>query len=262
LSDSVKEFNFPGIKVIEEPNSQLFKFGSIEVIDVKKSLSNDTDAKYFNLKMPLISATEVEYDGRYFLLNMPFISALETPKGLMLKLFGFNVTEGNQQGIMGDLNRILDIQGKFSDYYNLRMSNIFGSEDDPRLILTQDSTKNKSKLLVAGSEDAIYLDENEPLALPLKTDSDDDLIDKEDIIDIPESEIEIIQTPIQRRKEVQPTTDLDQKLTQLTKRINKISKEEFIEYMGFHNHKEFLEWLANLPDNSSIKVEDDIVWLK
>jgi hypothetical protein len=263
LSDSIKEFNFPGIKVIEEPDSQLFKFGSIEAIDVKKSLPDNTDAKYFNLKMPFISATEIEYDGKYLLLNLPFVSALETPKGLILKIFGFDVSEGNTQEILEDLNRILEVQAKFSNYYNLRMSNIFAADDDPRLILTQDPNDNKPKLLVAGSEDAIFIDEEKPLALPLKTETQEETIDDdEDIIDIPESEIEIIEIPTKGDKDVPSITNMDQKISQLMKRIDKISKDEFIEYMGFQSHNEFLEWLTNLPEDSAIRVEDDVVWFK
>ena len=63
--------------------------------------------------MPLISATEIEYDGKYLLLNLPFISALETPKGLILKIFGFDLIKpvDKDQYYLIDLNDFPGFRG-------------------------------------------------------------------------------------------------------------------------------------------------------
>ena len=263
VSDKRTEFNFPGIKVIDEPGSQLFKFGSIEVIDVKRELPDNTEAKYMSMKMPFISVTDIDCNGKFLVLNMPFVSALETPKGLILKLAGFDVTEGNKHAILEDLNRIMDIQAKFNDYFNFRMSNVFASEDNPNLIVTQDFDDKEPKLLVAGEEDSFFLDEEQPYAIPPTVDSSKSLPEPEgDYIEIPESEIEIVEEVLEEPAIIDMSKNLNEKLTKIMKRFDKMPKEDFKEYMGFQTNKEFLNWLTSLPDDVPIRVEDDIVWFK
>ena len=250
VSEKRSEFNFPGIKVIEEPGSQLFNIGPIKAIEVERKMNNDTPAKYFSIKMPYVSATELNLDGKFFILNMPFVSALETPKGLMLKVFGFDVTEGNKQEILGDLDRVLEIQAKFNDYYNQRMTNVLASEENPGLILTKGEL-DESKLLVAGSEDSVFIDE-EPLEKPK---------DIQEALELSEGEYEIIED-VNIINITSDGEEIDLKLKKLMKRIDKITKDEFIEFMGFKSNSELLNWLTNLPEDSSIRVEGNIVYFK
>ncbi|MHA2166773.1 MAG: hypothetical protein ACXAAT_13005, partial [Candidatus Hodarchaeales archaeon] len=244
------EFNFPGIKVIEEPGSQLFNIGPIKAIEIERKMNNDTPAKYFSIKLPFISATELNLDGKFFILNMPFVSALETPKGLMLKILGFDVTEGNKQEILGDLDRVLAIQAKFNDYYNQRMTNLLTADENPGLILTKGEMED-SKLLVAGSEDSVFINE-EPL---------ENTKDVQEALELSEGEYEIIED-VQIDVTSSDDEEINQKLIKLRKRIDSLPKEEFIEYMGFQSNNEFLDWLTGLPEDSSIRVEENIVYFK
>ncbi len=262
ISESKTEFNFPGIKVIEEGKSMLFKMGSIEAIDVKRDLPDDKEAKYFNIKMPFITASEIEHEGRYFALNMPFISALETPKGLMLKIFGIDVAEGNKQAILNDLDRMMKVQSKFYDYYNFRMSNVLAVEDNPNFVLTQGEDDSKPKLLLSGVDDSFYIDDEQP---EVSTDQprliETTTIDSSEIIDISEEDVIILEDQSSQKKE-RSNANLDVKLEKLSKRIDKITKDEFIDYMGFSNTVEFLDWLSSLPEESAIRVKENTVYLK
>ncbi|MCK4848215.1 MAG: hypothetical protein KAT16_04250, partial [Candidatus Heimdallarchaeota archaeon] len=244
------EFNFPGIKVIEEPGSQLFNIGPIKAIDIKRKMDDGTPAKYFSLKMPFVSATELDLGGKFFILNMPFVSALETPKGLMLKIFGFDVTEGNKQEILGDLDRILKIQAKFNDYFNYRMTNVLATDDNPNLILTK-GEMDEPKLLVAGSEDSVFIDE---MSTEISKDSSE-------VLELSNGEYEIIEDA-NIDISVFDEGNLDLKLKKLMKRIDSLSKEEFIEYMGFQSNRQFLDWLTELPEDSSIRVEENVVYFR
>ncbi|MHA2030197.1 MAG: hypothetical protein ACW99Q_12445, partial [Candidatus Kariarchaeaceae archaeon] len=228
------EFNFPGIKVIEEPGSHLFNMGPIKAIEIERKMNNDTQAKYFSLKLPFFSATELNLDGKFLILNMPFFSALETPKGLILKILGFDVMEGNKQEILGDLDRVLEIQAKFNDYYNQRMTNVLTADENPGLILTK-GEKEDSKLLVAGSEDSVFINEE-----PLRSTED-----VQEALELSEGEYEIIEDV---QMDVSGSDDkvINIKIKKLMKRIDHLSKEEFIEFMGFKSNGEFLEWLTSL----------------
>jgi len=228
------EFNFPGIKVIEEPGSQLFNIGPIKAIEIERKMNNDTPARYFSIKLPFISATELELGGKFFILNMPFVSALETPKGLMLKILGFD----------------LAIQAKFNDYYNQRMTNVLSTDDNPGLILTKGEMED-SKLLVAGSEDSVFINE-EPL---------ESTKDTQEALELSEAEYEIIED-VHMAISRSDDENLNLKLEKLMKRIDHLSKDEFIDFMGFQSNSEFLDWLTRLPDDSSIRVEGNIIYFK
>jgi hypothetical protein len=250
VSKNRTEFNFPGIKVIDEPGSQLFNMGPIKVIDIERKLIDNTPAKYFSLKMPFISVTELNLDGKSMILNMPFISVLETPKGMMMKIFGFDVTEGNKQEILGDLDRIIQIQARFNDYYDTRMTNVLVTDENPNLVLTK-GEMNESKLLVAGSDDSVFIDEK-----PLEFAEPDS-----DILELTEGGYEIVES-VDIEVSRPEKDNLDEKLNKLMKRVNTIPKDDFIEYMGFQSNNEFLKWLTKLPDDVPIRVEENIVFLK
>jgi hypothetical protein len=252
VSKNRTEFNFPGIKVIDEPGSQLFNMGPIKVIDIERKMIDGSPAKYFSIKMPFISATELNLDGKFFVLNMPFISALDTPKGLIIKLFGFDVTEGNKQEILGDLDRIIKIQAKFNDYYNYRMMNVLATDDNPNFILTKGETDD-SKLLVAGSDDSVFIDEE-----PLEFAEDEP---EPEVLELAESDYEIVEDA-DIKVNIPDGKDLDIRLKKLMKRIDNLTKEEFIEYMGFESNREFLDWLTDLPEDAPIRVEGNIVYFK
>ncbi len=229
VSESKTEFNFPGIKLIDEKDSMLFKMGSIEAIDVKRELPNEQKAKYFNIKLPFITASEIEHDSRYFAINMPFVSALETPKGMMMNIFGFDVTDGDKQAILNDLDRMLGVQAKFHDYYHFRMSNVLSVEKNPNFVLTQNKNDTDPKLLLAGSDDSFYIDEE----LPDSVFSEPKLIeavstDSSMIIDIAEEDITMLDDEMIKR-ENNFRICLDLKLEKLIKRIDSITKNEFIE---------------------------------
>ena len=258
MAGDKKEFNFPGIKVIEEPGSHLFKFGSIEVIELEKS-SNDNDARYFNIKMPSMSVTEIEHCGRYFVLNMPFTSVLETPKGMVMNLFGFNINEGNREAILADLEHILALQAKLHDYYQLRMSNTLAVEENPSFLLTRKKGELEDNLLLTGSEDSFYINDSKPLALPHAT---GEVQSDSDVIDIREDDIEVLSDFHSVKSTGDQSIIYSEKMKKLQRRMDRINKTEFIEYMGFKNNKEFLEWLTNLPDESTIRLEEEILYLR
>ncbi len=244
------EFNFPGIKVIDEPGSQLFNMGPLKVIDIERKMIDNSPAKYFSLKMPFISVTELNLDGKFFVLNMPFISVLDTPKGLIIKLLGFDISEGNKQEILGDLDRLIKIQAKFNDYYNYRMMNVLATDDNPNFILTK-GEEDDSKLLVAGSDDSVFIDE-QPLEFAE---------DEPEVLEIAEGDYEIVEE-VDIKANVLDGKDLDIRLKKLMKRIDNLPKEEFIEYMGFESNREFLDWLTDLPEDAPIRVEGNIVYFK
>ncbi|MHA2237123.1 MAG: hypothetical protein ACXAB2_01995, partial [Candidatus Hodarchaeales archaeon] len=261
VSREKKEFNFPGIKVIEEPGSQLFKFGSIEAIDVERKLPDDKKARIFNIKLPFVAATEIEHEGRYFALNMPFVSVLETPKGMTMNFLGFNVNEGDREAILEDLEHILTLQSKFHDYYQFRMSNFLALEQDPTFILTRKKGDDKEKLLVSGSDDSFYINEDQPLALPQVTQENETPSDEE-IIDISEEEIEILAESQSIQKPKERLMFISEKVSKLQKRLDKIDKEDFIDFVGFKNNKEFLDWITSLPDDSTIRLEDKTIYFR
>ena len=198
----------------------------------------------------------------YFAINMPFVSALETPKGLILNVFGIDVTDGDKQAILNDLDRMIKVQAKFYDYYNFRMSNVLAIEDNPNFVLTQGEDDSKPKLLLSGADDSFYLDEEQPEVITeqprlIETTA----LDSPEIIDILEEDIIVLEDQsTQKKGKSSPNKDL--KLEKLMKRIDKISKEEFIDYMGFSDNVEFLEWLIDLPEDSVIRVEENMVYFK
>ncbi len=250
------EFNFPGIKVIDEPNSQLIKIGSIQAIDIKRNIEGREDpAKYFSIKMPFISSTELNLDGKYFVLNMPFVSALETPKGMIMKLFGFNVTEGNEHEILEDLNRMMELQTKFNNYYEFRMSNVLAHDDNPSLLLTRSKEKSGKNLLMVGSEDTVIFEDKDAFPPYNKQESSVKSQETYSVIELSENEVEIINGGTEK-------IDYQFKLKKLMKRVDRMTKNDFIEYMGFTSHLEFLEWLTNLPDSSPIRVVNEFIYFK
>lgn len=208
-----------------------------------------------------MAATEIEHDGRYFALNMPFVSALETPKGTLMNIFGFNVNEGNRAAILEDLEHILTLQAKLNDYYHFRMSNVLALEKDPTFILTYKEGGNEGRLLLTGSEDSFYINEDQPLALPPVIDEIEDKSDEE-VIDIPEDEIEIIPDFQSVETTEKISSSLSEKVKQLQKRMDKIDKEEFIDFIGFKDNKEFLNWLTSLPDDSTIRLEGNLLYFR
>jgi len=256
IAGKKQEFNFPGIKVIDEPNSQLFKIGPIQAIDIKREIEGrEEPAKYFSIKMPLVSSTELNLDGKYLVINLPFVSALETPKGMIMKIFGFNVTEGNEHEILEDLNRMMELQAKFNDYYEFRMSNVLAHDDNPSLLLTRSKEKSEKNLLMAGSADTVIF-ENEDSFRSYKKEKT--LLKSQEtysVIELSENEVEIINGDADKE-------NYQLKLKKLMKRVDRMTKNEFIEYMGFPSHRDFLEWLTNLPDSSPIKVENEFIYFK
>ncbi|MHA1994171.1 MAG: hypothetical protein ACW97Z_06495 [Candidatus Hodarchaeales archaeon] len=175
-------------------------------------------------------------------------------------IFGFGVTDGDKQAILNDLDRMLGVQAKFHDYYHFRMSNVLSVEKNPNFVLTQNKNDTDPKLLLAGSDDSFYINEEQPDSVF----SEPKLIeavstDSSMIIDIAEEEITILDDEMIERESIS-RIGLDLKLEKLIKRIDSITKNEFIECMGFDTNNEFLQWLSELPDDIPIRVEMDIVY--
>ena len=155
-SGAITKVNLPGIKVIDEPGLDIVKVGPIEVMDTKMGT---------NVKIgEFLKVVEID---KYTLVQMPFLSVLDTPKGNIVKLMGFEFSEGNKQEILGSLGHMLKLQRNLTDYAETRLSNMFTLDEEPSFVLTEgeDSTKlGTPKLLMASSEDSLFFDENDEIS--------------------------------------------------------------------------------------------------
>ena len=129
-------------------------------------------------------------------------------------------------------------------------ANVLTTDENPSLILTKGEMED-SKLLIAGSEDSVFIHEEQL----------ENSKDVQEALELSEGEYEIIEDV---RIDVSGSDDekLNLKLDKLMKRIDHLSKDEFIDFMGFQSNSEFLDWLTRLPDDSSIRVEGNIVYFK
>ncbi len=262
--ESSKEINFPGVKAIEGPDSFLVKIGPIQSIDVKKQIPGlDKKAKFFNIKMPFVASTEFEINGRYFMIDLPGVSVLETPKGTIIKIFGYEFTEGNKLEILEDLNKMLTVQERFEGYFESQMLNMLSITKAPKLLLMQKNSEDNPKLLMTGVENSVVIKREPDLLLPLlepalSKSEIEEKYDTETIIEVSEDEMEILGTLNEPSTEKENLKEL--KLKKIKYRVDKMTKNEFMEYMEFESSKEFLDWLANLPDESKIKLKEDIIY--